>query len=166
MATALIISTNDIKRFTTMNGNLDNDTFIQYVLISQEIHIQNYLGTDLLEKIQSDIIAGTLTGNYLSLVTKYIKPMLIHYAMSEYLNFASYTVNNKGVFKHSSENAETVSPQEIEKMIQAETRIAKHYTQRFLDYICNNTSLFPEYSSNDSEDMYPDSDNNLSNWYL
>ena len=55
MAQALLISRKDIVKFTAMNGNVDTDKFIQFVKIAQDIHIQNYLGTDLLEKIESDI---------------------------------------------------------------------------------------------------------------
>ena len=47
-------------------------------------------------KYQSDIIADSLTGNYLSLVTDYVQPMLIHYAMVDYLPFAAYQVKNGG----------------------------------------------------------------------
>ena len=74
MAKALLISRNDVVKFTSVNGNVDVDKFIQYVSIAQDIHIQGMLGTRLLEKIQADIIAGTLADPYLSLLTTYIKP--------------------------------------------------------------------------------------------
>ena len=166
MAEALLISRADIVKFTSMNGNVDTDKFIQYIKIAQDTHIQNFLGTDLLEKIKADIIAGSLAGNYLNLLTKYVKPMLIHYAMVEYLHFASFTISNKGVYKHSAENSVTATSEEIENLVASEQRIAEHYTQRFIDYICNNSSLFPEYNSNSGEDMYPSSDVNYTNWYL
>ena len=47
MAYALLISTEDVKKFTITNGNLDADDFIEYIKISQDITIQNYLGTKL-----------------------------------------------------------------------------------------------------------------------
>ena len=166
MAEALLISRADIVKFTSMNGNVDTDKFIQYIKIAQDTHIQNFLGTDLLEKIKADIIAGSLAGNYLNLLTKYVKPMLIHYAMVEYLHFASFTISNKGVYKHSAENSVTATSEEIDNLVASEQRIAEHYTQRFIDYICNNSSLFPEYNSNSGEDMYPSSDVNYTNWYL
>jgi hypothetical protein len=105
MATALFIKREDIVRNTVISGNVDTDKFIQFIKIAQEIHIQNYTGTKLYDKISSDIIANTLAGNYLSLVTDYLQPMLIHFAMVEYLPFAAYTVANGGVYKHTSENA-------------------------------------------------------------
>ena len=42
MAYALLISTEDVKKFTITNGNLDADDFIEYIKISQDITIQNY----------------------------------------------------------------------------------------------------------------------------
>ena len=33
MAYALLISTEDVKKFTILNGNLDVDDFIQYIKI-------------------------------------------------------------------------------------------------------------------------------------
>ena len=166
MAEALLISRADIVKYTSMNGNVDTDKFIQYIKIAQDTHIQNYLGTDLLEKIQADIIAGSLAGNYLSLLVTYVKPMLIHFAMVEYLHFASVTISNKGVFKHSAENSTPLTESEIDRLIAAEQRTAEHYSQRFVDYICNNNSLFPEYTSNTGSDMSPSSDVNYTNWYI
>ncbi len=123
MAKALLISRNDVVKFTSVNGNVDVDKFIQYVSIAQDIHIQGMLGTRLLEKIQADIIAGTLADPYLSLLTTYIKPCLIHASMLEYLPFAAITIGNKGVYKHGAENSETVSKDEIDFLIERERRL-------------------------------------------
>jgi len=166
MAEALLIGRADVVKFTAMNGNVDTDKFIQYIKISQDIHIQNFLGTDLFKKIQADIIAGTLTGDYLSLVNVHVKPMLIHWAMVEYLPYAAYTIANKGVFKHSSENAENVSKEEVDFLIEKERDTAQYYTDRFISYMSFNNTLFPEYNSNTNDDVYPDKDSNFSGWVL
>jgi len=166
MAEALLIGRADIVKFTAMNGNVDTDSFIQWIKTAQDIHIQNYLGTDLFEKIQADIIAGTLTGDYLSLVNVHIKPMLIHWAMVEYLPFAAYTIANKGVFKHSSENAENVSKEEVDYLVEKERDLAQYYTDRFIAYMSFNNTLFPEYRSNSNGDINPSHDSNFSGWVL
>ena len=166
MAQALLISRKDIVKFTAMNGNVDTDKFIQFVKIAQDIHIQNYLGTDLLDKIEADIIASSLTGNYLSLVTDYVKPMLIHWAMVEYLPFAAYSVANKGVYKHTSENASNVEKEEVDFLIEKERDLAQYYTDRFISYMSFNNSDFPEYNSSSNEDVYPDKDASFEGWVL
>ncbi len=167
MAEAILITRKDVVKFTAMNGAVDTDKFIQYIKIAQDVHVQNYLGTDLLLSIQAKIIAGTLTGDYLSLVTDYVKPLLCHWAMVEYLPFAAYTIANKGVYKHSSENAENVSKEEVDFLIEKERTTAQYYTDRFIDYMSfNASSKFPEYYSNNDNDIYPDKDANFSGWVL
>lgn len=163
---ALFISRTDLVKNTIIDGNVDTDKFIQFISIAQDIHIQNYLGTKLYERIENDIINDTLTGDYLKLVTDYIQPMLIHYAMVDYLPFAAYQVKNGGVFKHNSENAETVSKDEVDFLIQKERDFAEYYTRRFVDYICFDNTKFPEYTENQESDVYPDKDVDSSNWVL
>ena len=170
MAKALLINRNDIVKKTAINGNVDADLFTQFVEIAQDTHIQNYLGTDLLVKIQSLITAGTVddAGNavYKTLLVTYVKPMLIHFAMVDYLAFAPYSIANKGVFKHGSENSENIGLDELNVLIEKERDIAQHYAQRFIDYVCANESSYPEYNSNSNGDMYPDGEANFSGWYI
>ena len=166
MAVALFVKREDIVRNTILDGNVDTDKFIQFIKIAQEIHIRNYLGTDLYNKISADIIAGTLSGNYLSLVTTYVQPMLIHYAMVDYLPFASFSIKNGGVYKHTSENSEIASKEEIDYLVQKERDIAEYYTRRFIDYMSFNQSLFPEYYSNTNDDIYPDKHSTFQGWVL
>lgn len=166
MAEALLITRDDIVRYTALNGNIDVDKIIQYVKIAQDIHMQNYMGTKLLNKIKADIIANTLSGNYLSLTVNYLKPMLIHWAMVEYMPFAAYTIANKGVYKHSSENSVNVEKNEVDFLIEKERSIAQNYTERFIDYMNFNNSLFPEYYTNVNNEISPDSMNNYTGWYI
>jgi hypothetical protein len=166
MAEALLISRKDVVKFTSMNGNVDTDQFIQYVKIAQDKHIENYLGTDLIDKIKTDIVAGTLSGDYLSLVNNEVKPALLHWTMVEYLPFSNYTIANKGVFKHTSENADSVTKEEIDYLIEKERNTAQYYTERLIDYLTFNApSKFSEYFSNTNEDVYPDQDT-FSGWVI
>lgn len=166
MATALFVKREDIVRNSVIDGNVDFDKFVQYVKIAQEIHIRNYLGTDLYNKISADIVAGTLSGDYLELVNVYVQPMLIHYALVDYLPFAAYSVKNGGIFKHSSENAETATKDEVDYLVQKERDIAEYYTRRFIDYMSFNQESFPEYYTNSNDDIHPDTDATYSGWVL
>ncbi len=153
MATALFIKRSDLVKNTIMSGSVDTDKFIQYIKIAQQIHIRNYLGSDLYNKISADIASpGGLTGNYLTLVNDYVQPMLIHFAMMDYLPFAAFSVTNGGVFKGNSENAQR--------------EFAEYYTRRFIDYMNYNSNLFPEYNTNSNDDIYPDHEATFNGWVL
>lgn len=166
MAQALFVTREDIVKFTALNGNIDTDKFIQWVKVAQDIHIQNYLGTKLFNKINNDIVANTLANPYLMLLNVYIKPMVIHWTMVEYLPFAAYTIANKGVFKHGSENSTNVEKSEVDFLVEKERSIAQNYTRRFIDYMSFNQSSFPEYTTNSNADVYPDKQADFMGWYL
>ena len=244
---ALLITRQDLVKYTAVNGNVDTDNFIQWIKVAQDIHIHNYLGTDLINKLKADVlntisgtgvptttsltqagtgytnntgiactggtgsnfavdittagnsvvsyvvaIAGTGytvgdvltigTGNldaeitvlaideiqqpYLNLLNTYVKPALIHWAMVEYLPFSTYTIANKGVFKHNSENATTVEVSELNMLISKQRDIAQNYTQRLIDHLHFFSHLYPEYNTNSNGDIYPDTNNYNIGWVL
>jgi|TARA_R110002050_G_scaffold35571_7_gene89221 subtilase family serine protease len=167
MAEALFVTRKDIVKYTNVSGGVDTDKFIQYVKIAQNIHIQNYIGTKLYDKISTDIIAGNLAGHYATLVETHIKPCLVHWAMVEYLPFAAYTVSNKGVYKHSSENAENVSKTEVDFLIEKERTTAQYYTDRMIEHFSFYAAeRYAEYYTNNDDNVYPDKDANFSGWVL
>ncbi len=166
MAQALFVTRDDIVKFTALNGNVDTDKFIQWVKVAQDIHIQNYLGTKLFNKINDGIVNNNLANPYLMLLNVYIKPMVIHWSMVEYMPFAAYTIANKGVYKHGSENSTNVEKSEVDFLVEKERSIAQNYTRRFIDYMCFNQSSFPEYNTNSNADVYPDKQADFGGWYL
>lgn len=166
MAQALFVSREDIVKYTALSGNVDVDKFIQFVKIARDIHIQNYLGTKLFDKINDGIVAGNLSAPYTTLLNNYIKPMVVHWSMVEFMPFSAYTFGNKGVYKHSSENSENVDKTEIDFLIEKERSIAEHYTRRFIDYMSFNQASFPEYNTNSNDDMFPDKEADFGGWYL
>jgi hypothetical protein len=166
MAKALWIKREDLVRNTLISGNLDTDRFVQFISIAQDIHLQNYTGTKLYERISNDIINNTLADPYLSLVNDYLQPMLIQWALTEYLPFAAYTVANGGVFKHNSENSTTAEKVEIDYLVGKARDLAQYYTDRFITYMSYNQAQFPEYYLNSNADVFPDTDANFSSWIL
>lgn len=166
MATALFISRTDLVKNSIIDGNVDTDKFIQFIKIAQQIDIQNLLGTDLYNKISADIIADTLTGNYLTLVNTYVQPSLIWFAQMNYIPFAAYQIKNGGVFKHSSETAQNVDKNEVDYLVAKAREYANYYSTRMVDYLSFNNNLFPEYRSNTNEDISPDTDTTFNGWVL
>ena len=167
MATALFINRTDLVKNSILDGNVDTDKFIQFIKVAQQIDIQNLLGTDLYNKISADIVAGTLSGNYLTLVNTYVQPTLIWFAQMNYIPFAAYQIKNGGVFKHSSETAQNVDKNEVDYLVGKAREYANYYSTRLVDYLCFNDNLFPEYNSNSDDDIYPDTESTtFKGWVL
>jgi len=166
MATALFISTTDLKKNSIIDGNVDVDKLLPMVRVAQEIDIRNLLGSDLYDKVSADIIADSLSGDYLTLVNTYVQPTLIWFAQMNYIPFAAYTITNKSVLKHSSETAQNVDKNEVDYLVGKAREYANYYSTRLVDYLCFNNNLFPEYLSNTNEDISPDTDTTFNGWVL
>ena len=167
---ALFISILDLKKKSILSGNVDPDKIIQFVEVAQDTHIQNYLGGKLYDKMQTLIIDNTISdaGNadYKTLLDEYVKPMLIWFTQSDYMPFAAYQVSNGGVFKHRSENSDSITTEELNILVRRATETAEFYTRRFMDYMNHNSHLYPEYLESSNEDMHPDKDVNFGGIYL
>ena len=166
MATALFISRTDLVRNSILDGNVDTDKFIQFIKLGQEIDIQNLLGTDLYNRIITDIENSTLSGDYLALVSDYIQPTLIWFAQVNYIPFAAYTIAKGGVYKHQAENSQTVDKNEVDYLVGKAREYANYYSTRLVDYLCFNQSKFPEYTSNSDNDISQDTDTVFNGWVL
>tara|TARA_R110001592_G_scaffold204577_1_gene454643 strand:+ start:18720 stop:19220 length:501 start_codon:yes stop_codon:yes gene_type:complete len=166
MSKALFISREDLVRYTPISGNLDFDRVIQYIEIAQDIHIHELLGGNLYSKLQADVLGSTLTGHYETLMISHIKPALSQYSLLEFLPFSQFSINNKGVFKHTSESAETLSKSDISMMVEATRDTAQHYATRMVDHLRNYPNNFPEYLTNTRDQISPNKDTSFGGWQI
>ena len=170
MATALFINRTDLVRNSIIDGNVDTDKFIQFIKLAQQIHIQNYLGTELYNKISTLITSGDIdevaNADYKTLLNDYIQPMLIWWSQVDYIPFASYQIRNGGIYKHSSETSEAVGKDEVDFLVNKAREKADFYTRRFIDFISFRNATYPEYTANSNEDMNPSQDATFNGWVL
>lgn len=167
---ALFVTIKDIKQKSIIGGTVDPDKIVQFVEVAQDTHIQNYLGGKLYNKMQELIINDTIddvaNANYKSLLETYVKPMLIWFTQAEYMPFSAFQISNGGVYKHTSENSQSASMEEINMLTRSALETAEFYTRRFMDYMDFNSELFPEYTSTANEEMHPDREVNFGGIYL
>ena len=166
MAEALFITRQDISVFTAANGNIDNDKLLPYIKISQDIHVQNYLGTELYNAIKTKINDSTLTGDYLTLVRDYVKDVLLHWSMVEYLPFGSVNIANGGIYQKNPENSSSITREHVDYLVEKARTTAQFYTNRMIEYLKFNHTKYPEYYQNTNNDMYADDVANFGGWVL
>jgi hypothetical protein len=91
---ALFITVQDLKDKSIIDGNTDADKLIHFIEVAQDMHIQNYLGGRLYDRLQALIISDDISlpanSDYKSLRDEYLKPMLIWFTQMEYLPFAMF----------------------------------------------------------------------------
>jgi RNAse (barnase) inhibitor barstar len=57
---ALFISVGDLKAKSIVDGNTDADKLLYLIEVAQDMHIQNYLGGKLYDKLQDLILSGDI----------------------------------------------------------------------------------------------------------
>tara|TARA_R100000781_G_scaffold17246_3_gene13803 strand:+ start:1783 stop:2355 length:573 start_codon:yes stop_codon:yes gene_type:complete len=155
----LFISTNRLKKDSALGGSVDDNLLLPYILMAQDRYILPVLGTDLTNKLISDIQGSSLSGAYLTLLQTYVQPSLVQYSFATVLPFLRLRMVNNSVVTMSSEQGSSVSHSDLKPLINASIDQAEFYRERLIDYIRNNTNSFPEYSSNSGADLTPTSQN-------
>ena len=166
MAYVLFVSEEKLKDSTAINGNVDVDFLLPYIRVSQKIYVETKLGTDLYAKLEAEITAGTLAGAYKTLVDDYIGDMLVQWAFFECIPWLRFKVQNGNIYSKTSETGTALSESEASLLREEVRNTAEYYTERLVDYLCNNNSSFPEYTTSSGADVRPDKDSFYSNMNL
>ena len=159
MAYVLFISEQKLKDSTAINLNVDVDILLPFVREAQKLYVETALGTDLTDKLKAEITAGTLAGAYKTLVDDYIGDMLPAYSLYHAIPYLRFKVENGNIYSKTSETGNALSTEEAQSFREEILNTASYYRERLIDYICNNTSSFPEFSTNSGADVSPSSEN-------
>ena len=160
MAYVLLISEQKLKNSSSINLQVDNEILLPYILQSQTLYVETKLGTQLYNKLK-DLITNNTIGQpanaaYKTLLDDYISFVLVNYSFYHVIPFLRFKVENSNIFSKTSETGNALSTEEAQSLREEIVNTAQYYTERMIDYICNNTSSFPEYSTNSGADVDPD----------
>jgi len=157
MATALFVSENMLKQSTAINMNVSTDLILPYIIQSQKLYLEPKLGTELYNEINDEIVAANVSTNNKTLLNEYISPMLVNWAFYHVIPFLRFKVENGNIYSKTSETGNALSTEESQHLREEIRNTAEYYTERLIEYIKNNTSLYPKYSTNSGADISPDS---------
>ena len=156
----LFISEDLLKSLTATNLNVSVNIIRPYILQAQKLYIETKLGTDLTQKLKDLIVAGTVgaVGNeaYKTLLDDYISFVLVNFSFYHCIPFLRFKIENGNIYSKTSETGTALSTEEAQHLREEVRNTAEYYTERMIDYICNNNSLFPEYNTNTGSDVNPD----------
>ena len=152
----LFISATRLKKDTALGGSVDDNLIMPYILLAQDMNILPVLGTDLYEALKTKINAGSLTGDYKTLMETYIQPALVQFAFAQLAPYLRLRfVNNAVVVMGATEQSSSATYEDIKPLMDTATDAAEFYRQRLIDYLRNNSSSFTEYTSNTGADLDP-----------
>lgn len=152
----LLINEDVLKKYTPLTDAVDPNLIRPCIYVAQDMYLQNFLGTNLTNKIKDDVANGTLSGNYEILLNEYILKLLIWWTMVELYPSLLYKHDNGNLVSRQSEDTTPVTKGEMESLKEKARENARFYTKRMVDYLRFNTNLFPEYTNNTDNNIFPD----------
>lgn len=154
MAKILIISPEYIKDNSVINYNVDDAIISVAINDSQDMYIQQILGTSLYNNLINKIYTGTtLTIYETNLIDNFIIPALTNYTLREVVVHLTFKVMSKGVTQEFSENSNVITKEDLEYLRKNFSEKAEFYAERAIEYIKNNSNHFTEYNSGSDTEL-------------
>ena len=152
----LFVNADYVKHYSHINESVEEAYLDSHIMLAQDKHVHIYLGTQLFDKLKDDIRNGTLSGNYISLMDNHVRKVTLWWTLVEMIPHLHVKIHNGGLVVRTSENAINITKADLNREMDQARSNAQYYTQRMVDYLCNNTNLFPEYADAQPGDVLPE----------
>lgn len=148
MSKVLLISANEIKNFTHINYNVNDDYLSSTINVAQEVYLQEIIGTALLKRYkqfvtdtynyrkgETSLYEKSLdhenNANYNDFYENFIKNYLKEQVESSLLFNLNFKIRNAGVVK----NDKAISGEELGRMITAQNDVVAHWATMLSKYL-------------------------------
>lgn len=167
MSKVYLISEDILKQETIINDNTGSEYIRPAIETSQDIYLQQLIGSVLLDRLYSDIENDTLDENYKILIDDYITNYLKYKVLSEIVIPLSYKYRNAGVIQTGNNNIVSTTLRDAQLVQNHYELRATFYADRLTSYLQANSSLYPEYrSTRNCADILANPDAYKTNWVL
>lgn len=145
MATVLLISPEEFKDKTSVNGNVDEKLLQQSILACQDIFVQNIIGTGIYRELKTQVQAGTLTALNETLLNECLQPAMRYWIMAECVRPLAMRFMNVGLQSKRTEVSNPLSSKELTETENHYRNRAEWYATRTVDYLCEHSNQYPLY---------------------
>ena len=171
MSKIFLINENVLKSETILNDNVGSEFIRPAIEASQDIYLQQLIGTELLEKLYNLVVTNNIqddeNAHYKTLIDEYITNYLKYKVLAEITIPLAYKYRSAGVVQSNGENYSN-SQMKDATLVQNHYELrATFYAERLSKYLNANSNLFPEYmSTRDNADMMANRDSYQTNILL
>lgn len=137
MAKKLLITETKLKSFTSINKNVDINLIKAEILITQDVFLENILGTKFINSLYDKIslTGNTFTEDEKTLVDDFISPYLIQMSYATLIPQIWARTVNRGIMNGDAESATSVDVKTMSYLKNSQLSTANHYEQRLIDYL-------------------------------
>ena len=159
---AYFITASFLKDNTPLNENVDDKLIKNAIKEAQDIYIQDLIGSDLYNELQTQIVAGSTTALNVTLLDRYIQPCLMHYAVCESALPLTYKFLNKSISTRNADDATPINVQDLNMIEERYRTKAVYYGTRLRNYLKENSSSYPLFENyGTGYDVIAPNDNNI-----
>lgn len=168
MKNVLLISESTLKKYTLINDNMDGVYILPAIQMSQDIDLDNAIGTKLTNKLKELVGTGTIAdstnANYKKLLDEYVTPYLAWQTMTAIQIGIDYKITNSGVIKNEDEKKSHLDYKNAAALRNQYQKYANAFLTKLKNYLLNNSNKYPEYLQCD--DLQHAEDGQLCSIYL
>jgi len=151
-----IIGAQYIKDNSELYDNVEEKFISRTILSSQDIDLQNLLGTELYTIVLSELYQYKLTGTTIStriktLVDEYLVPMLLYSVLRDVVPFMVFKMTPAAVGINDNNVSNNSTTYQTVALFRKEYDTKyQHYLSRASNYLTVNDTLYPEWALLDS----------------
>lgn len=153
MASAIFCSETWLKNNTPLPSNIDVKEIYPFQKLAQEKYGRSVFGDALYERLVSGVVNSNLTADETTLLEKF-RFALGFYILFEAMPFLQTKIKNIGIVSTADDKQTNASRQDFKDLRNDILGNAEYYLNRVKVYLCNNVSLYPEYTAT-NEDINP-----------
>lgn len=165
-----LITSSQVKKKTTIGGNVDPDKFMPLVDDIEFSVLENVLGTKLYNKIVKDYNNGTpnnLEDDYLVLYNDYIVDILCFLVYADFLRDNIVLGQNSGIYTHTPEDATPANISDVEYKAKRYQSKADIRIERMITFLCEKDLTEYTDSQDNDYDQDPTRDmQTIGGWWL
>ena len=164
----LMIDESTVKATSFIDENVDVNLIRTTIKTAQDIHIVPILGTALTNEILTQIDGGTVSAANTTLLDEYLTHTLVWWTLYEGVDVFTYKFRNKGILRETSEVTQTISLEEVKRLMDSFKNKAEFYSERATKYLMENTTTYPLILNAGSgiDTVHPNITNYSTGWYL
>lgn len=152
MTQVFLISEKTLKEDSLINDNVGVEFLQPTIELAQNIHLQELIGTKLLNKLCSLVEDDSITANtdYRMLLDSYITPYLEWMVTSLIQLPIAFKTRNLGVVQTNDDRVYNLGLKDVQVLEQYYANKAAFYATRMTKFLHANHNIYPEYCSTDS----------------
>lgn len=154
-AEILLVNIDYVKKLTPLSTALDDAHVKAAMYVAQDKWIQPITGDSLMRKLKEDTADSSISGVYLTLRDEVMAKAIAWWTMVELAPNLLYKFDNGSMQTRISEDSQAATPTDMKEMTNRWRDNATYYAKRLEEYLCANSSNYPEYSNNVWPDRSP-----------